>query len=156
MKSIEYERLYQSRRRPDSTQGQPFEERCCIQITRHVPAPSKPLGPFFHWTASNQETSDEPRTERIFKCRLGLLCCPFYSSKSVLHFTCLFSERETNQPLGLRAIWSSCNQVTNAFFCNTLLPWEVLSAQPFCSSSKCQVISTTPTTQSLQAAQERS
>lgn len=97
MKSLEYERPYQSRRCPDRAQGQPFKERCCMQITRHVPAPSEPLGPFFHRTASNQETTwDELGTERTFKCRLGLKCCPFYSSPS-FHVS-FFREGDKSSP----------------------------------------------------------
>lgn len=68
MKSSEDERPYQSRRCPDSTQGQPFKERCGTQITRRVAAPSEPLGPFFHRSAGNQETTpDEQGSEKTFK-----------------------------------------------------------------------------------------
>lgn len=68
MKSSECERPYQHRWCPDSSQGQLFEERCCLLTTRHVPAPSKPPGLFanFHRTSCNQDTPDEVKTERTW------------------------------------------------------------------------------------------
>lgn len=69
------------------------------------------------------------RLEEHLSVASVLYAAPFIQV-SLLFISYAFFQRETNQPLRLRAIWSSCNQLTNAFLAIPFCPRRYVLPSP--------------------------